>query len=115
MDSYESIPEGAVRLYLARWNCGDTCHCNCYEIRAEFPIDHPHTPLGVRNKRDKWSSKIWESSWFWPMDGDGYDDLREEIDEACRHYGIPFDKDSKDPYGDWNGERRLQADDQGGA
>lgn len=94
MSDFKSIPEGAIRVELERWGCGDECSCAAFRIYAVFPA--------------KWRRELWESGWFHAdfVEQDELVLLREDVTEACQHYGLtPLP--SGDSWWDWEAERHL--------
>lgn len=92
--NYAPIPEGATSLSLSYWGCGSEC-CDVYymEVRAVVTANcHP---------------QLWASTWF---DGDfsreDREALREEVAQACQHYGIEADLSDDWPTF-WEGKRTL--------
>ncbi len=96
MPDFKPVPEGAKSLILHQWYCGDDCCCSAYQVRAVFPCTHPKTPHYMSGK-DDWTDTLWESGWFNPVDnyfwetGFPQQELRQEVAEACRFYGIEAD------------------------
>lgn len=81
---------GARRLYLDAGWCGDeACACNYVQIIAEFEADHPDAPHWIVGP---WHRVIWESQWFSVVDyyqnPELMDELRKEVGEACKKYGL---------------------------
>jgi hypothetical protein len=92
--TFKEIPEGATRLYVDYWACGDYCECRHMKIRVEFA--------------NGGSNQLWEGQYFNSddVDEDNIKSLKKELQVACDYYGVPVNLES-DSYWDWEGERIL--------
>lgn len=110
MSDYRPVPDGATRLRLKRWGCGDECNCNSFKVMATVPRGHRLFPSYASADCLVWSVMLWEGGWFWPSDeyeprDEWMSKLRAEVLAACANYGL--EAELGEDVWDWEAERLL--------